>query len=63
MGIPKDYRHIDGFGVHAFKWINSKGKERLVKYHWKSSQGEYGHSCVWKTAIFPHLTFVCASPP
>lgn len=39
MGIPKDYRHIDGFGVHAFKWINSKGKERLVKYHWKSSQG------------------------
>lgn len=39
IGIPKDYRHMDGFGVHTFKWINRHGKERLVKYHWKSSQG------------------------
>ncbi|CAD7697671.1 unnamed protein product [Ostreobium quekettii] len=39
IGIPKDYRHMNGFGVHTFKWINSEGKERLVKYHWKSSQG------------------------
>ncbi|CAD7703126.1 unnamed protein product [Ostreobium quekettii] len=39
IGIPKDYRHMDGFGVHTFKWINSEGKEYLVKYHWKSSQG------------------------
>jgi len=39
IGIPKDYRHMDGFGVHTFKWINSSGFETLVKYHWKTRQG------------------------
>jgi catalase len=30
---------MDGFGVHAFKWINDAGKQTYVKYTWKSKQG------------------------
>lgn len=38
-GTPANYRQMDGFSVHAFKWINAKGKVTYVKYHWKSLQG------------------------
>lgn len=38
-GTPATYREMDGFGVHAFKWINDAGKITYVKYTWKSLQG------------------------
>ncbi|MBH5319818.1 catalase [Paenibacillus sp. GSMTC-2017] len=38
-GTPATYREMDGFGVHAFKWINDAGKQTYVKYTWKSLQG------------------------
>ncbi|RCW44933.1 catalase [Paenibacillus prosopidis] len=38
-GTPANYREMDGFGVHAFKWINDAGQPTYVKYHWKSLQG------------------------
>lgn len=38
-GIPANYREMDGFGVHAFKWVNAEGDVSYVKYHWKSAQG------------------------
>jgi len=38
-GTPATYREMDGFGVHAFKWINSAGKQTYVKYSWKTLQG------------------------
>ncbi|MDQ0113537.1 catalase [Paenibacillus harenae] len=38
-GTPATYREMDGFGVHAFKWINENGEMAYVKYHWKSQQG------------------------
>ncbi|MBB6098985.1 catalase [Deinobacterium chartae] len=38
-GIPADYRHQEGFGVHTFKWVNARGEEIYVKYHWKPKQG------------------------
>ncbi|GIP38852.1 catalase [Paenibacillus sp. J31TS4] len=38
-GTPANYRQMDGFGVHAFKWINASGQITYVKYHWKSKQG------------------------
>ncbi|MFC4076798.1 catalase [Salinithrix halophila] len=38
-GIPANYRQMEGFGVHAFKWINAEGKITYVKYHWKPLQG------------------------
>ncbi|WP_438362507.1 catalase [Paraburkholderia caribensis] len=38
-GMPDSYRHMDGFGVHAFKFINEKGEVHYVKFHWRSDQG------------------------
>ncbi|TYW41706.1 catalase [Vibrio cholerae] len=39
LGTPASYRTMDGFGVHAYKWINQKGDVNYVKFHWKSLQG------------------------
>lgn len=39
LGIPANYREMDGSGVHAFKWVNAKGEVTYVKYTWKSMQG------------------------
>ncbi|AJY75195.1 catalase [Paenibacillus beijingensis] len=38
-GTPANYREMNGFGVHAFKWINGSGNYVYVKYHWKPQQG------------------------
>ena len=40
IGIPKDYRHMDGAGVHTFKLVNKAGRDTYVKFHWKTKQGE-----------------------
>lgn len=39
QGTIKDYRHMNGFGVNTYVWVNSKGKRFFVKYHWKTKQG------------------------
>jgi len=39
VGIPASYRELDGWGIHAFKWINANGHATLVRYYYKSSQG------------------------
>ncbi|NGZ74335.1 catalase [Saccharibacillus alkalitolerans] len=38
-GTPANYREMDGFSVHAFKWVNAEGKVVYVKYKWESKQG------------------------
>ncbi|RGA00728.1 catalase [Microbispora triticiradicis] len=38
-GIPSDYRHMQGFGVNTYKWVNAEGETHLVKYHWMPRQG------------------------
>ncbi|MET3684067.1 catalase [Alkalibacillus flavidus] len=38
-GIPANYRHMQGSGVHAYRWVNKEGKAVLVKYHWEPVQG------------------------
>jgi catalase len=38
-GIPSDYRHMQGFGVNTYKWVNAEGETHLVKYHWIPKQG------------------------
>ena len=38
-GIPSDYRHMQGFGVNTYKWLNEQGESVLVKYHWIPKQG------------------------
>lgn len=39
LGIPLNYRHMDGSGVHTFKLLNRAGRETLVKFHWKPKCG------------------------
>jgi catalase len=41
-GMPDSYRHMDGFAVHAFKFVNAAGDVHYVKFHWKSLQGIHG---------------------
>ncbi|DBA86136.1 hypothetical protein WJX77_002458 [Trebouxia sp. C0004] len=38
-GIPKDWRHMEGWSVNTFKLINSQGQERYVKFHFACDQG------------------------
>ena len=38
-GIPATYRHMQGFGVNTYKWVNAAGETKLVKYHWMPKQG------------------------
>ena len=39
-GIPLNYRHMPGFGVHTMKLINKAGRETYVKFHWVPKCGE-----------------------
>lgn len=41
-GMPVNYRHMDGQGVHAFRLVNAKGETHFVKFHWRSQQGVKG---------------------
>jgi catalase len=47
-GIPRSYRHMDGFGIHTFRLVTDKGTSKLIKWHWKSKQGKA--SLVWEEA-------------
>lgn len=38
-GIPKSYRHMDGFGSHAFSFINNENERIWVKFHFTTQQG------------------------
>ncbi|HWH92754.1 MAG TPA: catalase, partial [Baekduia sp.] len=37
-GIPASYRHMQGFGVNTYKWVNAQGETKLIKYHWLPKQ-------------------------
>ncbi|KAF7951253.1 uncharacterized protein EAE97_002804 [Botrytis byssoidea] len=47
-GIPRSFRHMDGFGIHTFRLVTDAGTSKLVKWHWKSKQGKA--SLVWEEA-------------
>jgi len=38
-GIPSSYRHMHGFGSHAFSLINAKNERHWVKFYFKTQQG------------------------
>jgi catalase len=38
-GIPRTWRHMDGFGAHTYQWINADGDRFWVKYHLRTDQG------------------------
>jgi catalase len=38
-GIPRTWRHMNGYGSHTYMWINAAGERFWVKYHFKTDQG------------------------
>jgi len=38
-GIPKDWRHMNGYSSHTYMWVNTAGERFWVKYHFKTDQG------------------------
>ena len=38
-GIPSSYRHMHGFGSHAYSFINKDNERVWVKFHFRSQQG------------------------
>ena len=38
-GIPKSYRHVNGYGSHTYSLINTSGERFWVKFHFKTLQG------------------------
>ncbi len=38
-GIPKSWRHMNGYSSHTYMWVNARGDKFWVKYHFKTDQG------------------------
>ncbi|ARU93907.1 catalase [Tatumella citrea] len=38
-GIPKSWRHMNGYSSHTYMWVNAAGEKFWVKYHFKTCQG------------------------
>ena len=38
-GLPRSWRHMDGYAAHTFQWINAAGERVWVKFHFKTDQG------------------------
>jgi catalase len=38
-GIPKTWRHMNGYSSHTYMWVNAEGEKFWVKYHFKTNQG------------------------
>jgi catalase len=47
-GVPRSYRHMDGWGVHTYRLVTNEGATKLVKWSWKSLQGKA--SFLWEEA-------------
>lgn len=38
-GIPRTWRHMNGYSSHTYMWVNAAGDKFWVKYHFKTDQG------------------------
>ncbi|HEY4074955.1 MAG TPA: catalase [Herbaspirillum sp.] len=38
-GLPRTWRHMNGYGSHTYMWINAVGEKFWVKYHFHTCQG------------------------
>ncbi|MAL97078.1 catalase [Hydrocarboniclastica marina] len=38
-GLPRTWRHMNGYGSHTYMWINASGEKFWVKYHFHTDQG------------------------
>jgi hypothetical protein len=37
-GIPRNWRHMNGYGSHTYSWLNAAGEISWVKYHFVADQ-------------------------
>ena len=40
--LPRSLRMMEGFGIHAFRFVNAGGDSHFVKFHWKPKLGVHG---------------------
>lgn len=38
-GIPRTWRHMNGYSSHTYMWVNASGERFWVKYHFLTEQG------------------------
>ncbi|MEZ0342367.1 catalase [Mycobacterium sp. pV006] len=38
-GLPRTWRHMNGYGSHTYMWVNAAGEKFWVKYHFHTEQG------------------------
>ncbi len=38
-GLPRSWRHMNGYGSHTYMWVNAAGEKTWVKFHFKTDQG------------------------
>ncbi len=38
-GIPRSWRHMNGYSSHTYMWVNAANERFWVKYHFKTDQG------------------------
>ncbi len=38
-GLPRSYRHMNGYGSHTYSFINARNERFWVKFHFKTVQG------------------------
>ncbi len=38
-GVPRSWRHMNGYSSHTYMWVNAHGERFWVKYHFISDQG------------------------
>src|SRR5690625_2545693 len=38
-GLPRTWRHMNGYGSHTYMWVNAKGERFWVKFHFLTNQG------------------------
>ena len=38
-GLPRSWRHMNGYGSHTYMWVNASGERSWVKYHFHTDQG------------------------
>ncbi|ODT84124.1 MAG: catalase [Pelagibacterium sp. SCN 64-44] len=37
-GLPRTWRHMNGYGSHTYMWVNARGEKFWVKYHFHTRQ-------------------------
>ncbi|MCC6156581.1 MAG: catalase [Deltaproteobacteria bacterium] len=37
-GLPRSYRHVNGYGSHTYSFVNAAGERFWVKFHFKTAQ-------------------------